>query len=248
MRISPNEVHCNDTQLIPDIYASSGNRVRDKSAHMMASLHGTPLALSTFGTIPHELHRSRRGAVARYFTRTKMLKLEPDIAALIPVFCAKVVRQTAPFDMQQAFGCLTADIMGQYAFGEAPGFVEQEGWTPNWSDQAGAFLSSLLVLKFVTPLRWMITLVPQLSRWMAPLLRELLVVSPERVRAAMRDVAAGNEKSRSSVLSSILESDLPQSEKAHGRLGGEAFSLITGGTDTTAVSSEYLLTISIHAG
>ncbi|KXJ88374.1 cytochrome P450 [Microdochium bolleyi] len=236
VRINPQELHVSDGQLLDDIY-SHGNRIRDKSVHMSNNAGGA-LRFSGFGTVHHELHRVRRAAVSRYFSRSNMLRLEPSIAAYIEPLCAKMLRIREPYDVQQAYACITGDIITQYAFGESPGFVEQEGWLPNYMEQTKAMISTVHLFRFFPPLRWLMTLAPYMRNLLVKgklklLMTEMLVNAPQRVRNAKADIAAGNDKS-DTVLCSILKSDLPESDKAPERLSGESFALLLGGIETTA--------------
>lgn len=221
-----------------EIYAI-GNRIRDKHQHALNTATG-PLTQSAFGSVKHEAHKVRRAALSRYFSRQQMLKLEPSITALIKKFCAKMLRQTEPFDAAEAYGCLTGDIISEYAFGDLLGFIDQPHWTPNFKGPSEAFVKSVYLFRFLPPLRWISELTPYLSTYLVIegeiglLLREMFVNIPARVQKAIDDVATGNEKSHS-VFREILKSNLPDSEKTIYRLSGDGFSLMIGGTETTAV-------------
>ncbi|CAJ2509760.1 Uu.00g056600.m01.CDS01 [Anthostomella pinea] len=58
VRISPDELHCNDAAFVDEIYAAAG-RKRNKQAHNPHVLAG-PTTNSAFGTIVHDQHRVRR--------------------------------------------------------------------------------------------------------------------------------------------------------------------------------------------
>lgn len=108
MRISPEELHCNDPQFIDEIYASAG-RIRDKSQHFLSANSG-PIAQTTFGTKEHEVHRMRRAAVNKSFSRGQMKKLEPEIHTLAQQLCDKLLAwiKEEPLDLAMAFSCYTS--------------------------------------------------------------------------------------------------------------------------------------------
>lgn len=244
VRINPHEVHCSDAQLFDDIYCN-GNRIRDKSAHLGQGAAGV-LGLSGFGTVRHEEHKARRAAISKYFSRSNMLKLEPSVAAYISPLCAKMLRMTEPYDVQQAYACITGDVITQYSFGEDTGFVAQDGWFPNYMEQTKAMVNTLHLFKFFPPMHWLMALVPYMSSVLvkselALLMTEMFINAPRRVEQARADVAAGNEKANT-VLCNILKSNLAEREKATERLSGECFALILGGIETNAVGRGYNLT------
>lgn len=59
---------------------------------------------------------------------------------------------------------------------------------------------------------------------------------PARIRKAKHDYKASVIEDRPSIFTAILDSSLPESEKTDYRLAGEGFSMISAGTETTAVS------------
>lgn len=78
-------------------------------------------------------------------------------------------------------------------------------------------------------------LLPYISGSLGLLMREMLIEIPERVRQAERAHKDGVSRKRPTVFSDILTSSLPEHEKSHERLSGEAFSLMGAGTETTSV-------------
>lgn len=75
----------------------------------------------------------------RFFSRGQMLKLESEVHDFTQRTCDKLLRTKGPFDIKEAFNCYTADIISQYSFGEPMGFIDQEGWMPNFGSWAKSF-------------------------------------------------------------------------------------------------------------
>ena len=94
VRISPDEIHCNDAAFVDEIYAS-GARKRDKQAHYLGVLAG-PSTNSAFGTADHDLHRVRRNAMNKFFSHAQITRLEPEISALVQLLCEKLLSMTSP--------------------------------------------------------------------------------------------------------------------------------------------------------
>lgn len=132
MRINPDELHCADPDMLDEIYAG-GNRAREKWEHYTGFMLG-PLSKAGFATISYDIHRVRKGAMARYFSRAQMLKLEDEICGFTVRTVDKMLLRAggADFDVKEVFNCHTADIISQYCFGQSMGFTDQKGFEPNF--------------------------------------------------------------------------------------------------------------------
>jgi hypothetical protein len=101
-------------------------------------------------------------------------------------------------------------------------------------------LATTYAFRFFPPLKILTDLAPLFAKWVREDMKIMLVESsesmPARVRKAKQDYHEGTKDGRPSVFSSILDSPLPEQEKTDYRLGGEGFSMISAGTETTAVS------------
>lgn len=234
VRINPEELHCSDPEFLDEIYAG-GNRVRDKQQHHLNSVAG-PVSKSAFATVEHETHRIRRAAASRFFSRGQMLKFENEIYSIANELCNKLLtwKNKAPFDIQDAYACFTADAISQYAYGEPTGYLAQPDWTPNFRDSIRALGGSCFVLRFMPVLRHLVDFAPYLARYMtdeiAMFMKETAEVLPRRIQEVKENRSSGR------MFSELLNSNLPETEKTVYRLSGEAFSLIGAGTETTAVS------------
>jgi cytochrome P450 len=90
VRINPEELHFNDMSFVDEIYAGKG-RKRDKQVHFVESMAG-PVRSSMFATLEHDLHRIRRSAVNKFFSRAQIAKLESNIKGLANELCDKIIR------------------------------------------------------------------------------------------------------------------------------------------------------------
>lgn len=124
VRISPNEVHCSDPDMVDEIYAGGGRR-REKSAHWCSSLAG-PVADSILTTRDHDVHRRRRQALSNSFSKAAIVNLEPMIHEKVQTLCDKLLRYPPrPFDITAAYSCFTTDVITDYCFGEPFGLLKQ---------------------------------------------------------------------------------------------------------------------------
>ena len=235
VRINAEELHCNDPRFVDEIYAS-GNRKRDKWQHFLNSGAAGPILLGGFSTLEHELHRTRRLPMNRFFSRGQMLKLEGEVHGFTQRTCDKLLRTKGVFDIKEAFNCYTADIISQYAFGEPMGFIDQEGWTPNFGGWVKNFFNSAYMMRHVALARAAVAFAPYFANYMGDdmknLMHQLQVVIPGHIQKAI------NNKENGRIFADLMANDqMPDSEKTIYRLSGEGFNVLTAGTETTAVRS-----------
>jgi len=87
------------------------------------------------GTMDHDLHRIRRSALNPFFSKQAVTRLEPVIQANVNRLhdrLADLSGTGTPVNMSDAFTCLSADVIGAYAFGEEYGFLGYEDFCPRW--------------------------------------------------------------------------------------------------------------------
>lgn len=234
VRINPEELHCDDPRFVDEIYAS-GNRKRDKWQHFLNTGATGPILVGGFSTTAHELHRTRRLPMNRFFSRGQMLKLEGEVHDFTQRTCDKLLRTRGVFDIKEAFNCYTADIISQYAFGEPMGFTDQEGWTPNFGGWAKSFFNSAYMMRHVAPARAAVAVAPYFANYMGDdmknLMHHLQVVIPGHIQKAI------DNKENGRIFADLMANDqMPDEEKTIYRLSGEGFNILVAGTETTAVS------------
>lgn len=90
---------------------------------------------SMFGTVSHDLHRLRRGALNPFFSKQAITRMEPLIRELLEKLCARFekFRETGePVDTLHAFAALTTDIITMYSFNTSYGCLEDPQWNWTW--------------------------------------------------------------------------------------------------------------------
>lgn len=75
IRISPYELHIEDPKYYDELYVRASRRRKEKYEW---SVRGFGPTLYTFATVGHEFHRTRRGAVAPFFSKALVQNLEPE--------------------------------------------------------------------------------------------------------------------------------------------------------------------------
>lgn len=96
-------------------------------------MFGTPRA--AVGTTSHELHRLRRGALNPFFSKRSVTQLEPAIRANVELLLSRLqdfAGSQQPINLMDAFTCLSADIIGSYAFGQSYEFLHSPDFCPGW--------------------------------------------------------------------------------------------------------------------
>jgi len=242
VRINPDELHCSDPYFTDEIYAGPG-RIRDKWQHQLNTGGAGPVSVTGFSTVPHELHRIRKGALSRFFSRNQMLKLEAEVLDMAQMVADKMLASASkgPFDVKEAFNCFTADVISQYAFGEPMGFVAQEGWEPNFATWVKSFFRSAYMMRHNVLGRKLAQVMPLMADYLGEdvkrVMRQMNVVIPGYIRAAI------NNPDKGRVFAELVQSDLlPEEEKTMYRLSGEGFNFLLAGTETTAVCNTLLIT------
>lgn len=236
VRINPDELHCSDPYFTDEIYAGPG-RIRDKWQHQLNTGGAGPVSVTGFSTVPHELHRIRKGALGKFFSRQQMLRLEGEVQEFAQLVVDKMLRSAGkdPFDVKEAFNCFTADVISQYAFGEPMGFIAQGGWEPNFATWVKSFFRSAYMMRHNALGRKMAQVLPLLADYLGEDIKKVMeqmnVTIPKYVKAAI------NNPSNGRVFADLVQSKaLPESEKSIYRLSGEGFNFLLAGTETTAVS------------
>ena len=113
VRISPHEVHIRDANFF--LQLNSNTSSLDKYEWYYDFI-AAPLATAV--TTSHELHRTRRLALARHFSTANVAKLEPLIQNCIAKLVSRLDEhrlQGKVVDLSNAYRCLTTDVVTEYA-------------------------------------------------------------------------------------------------------------------------------------
>lgn len=246
VRISPNELHVNDPGFIDELYAGGGKK-RDKYDYFSAQF-GIPD--SVFGTPGHDLHRLRRGALNRFFSKASVSKLEPIIHNAIEKLVTQLeidAGSGSPVAMNNAFSCMTTDIVTEYAFAKSSDFLSSPTFEPNFHR---AIIAGSDMGPWVKQFPWVVTLMNKLPESIVVRINPeaaIYVKFQENIRRQIREVQA-EIASRSNkgmieekmsgpsrtIFHELLTGDLPSEEKRLERLWQEGQIVVGAGTETTA--------------
>ena len=127
VRISPDELHVNQISFLPELMPASGHR-REKLPRHMRKFGDTG---ATAATIDHDLHRVRRAAMSKIFSKESVRRLEPLVAERMKKLFDRFKGFQAsgePINLLPMFGAFTNDLVSEFTFGlssdwlEAPSF------------------------------------------------------------------------------------------------------------------------------
>lgn len=246
VRISPNELHVNEPSFIDELYAGGGKR-RDKYPYFSAQF-GIPA--SVFGTPGHDLHRLRRGALNRFFSKSSISRLEPVIHNAIEKLVSQLQTHSGtgkPVAINMAFSCVTTDVVTEYAFAKSYNFLGSPTFEPNFHR---AIIAGTDMGPWFKQFPWLITLMNRLPQNL------IMRINPEaaiyvrfqedirnQIRLTQNDIASGNIGSGSerTIFHELLMGDLPEREKRLERLWQEGQIVIGAGTETTAWALSVML-------
>ncbi|KAK3171849.1 hypothetical protein OEA41_003933 [Lepraria neglecta] len=99
------------------------------------AMKGFGPAISSFATEGHELHRTRRGALAPYFSKASVYQLEPTVQSVVNKLVSRleaIQGSGTVINVIDVFTALTADIIGEYAFALPYDFIDNPDFAPHW--------------------------------------------------------------------------------------------------------------------
>ncbi|KAL8774346.1 MAG: hypothetical protein Q9209_001097 [Squamulea sp. 1 TL-2023] len=238
VRISPYEVHISDPEFIDQVYPGSAVRTEKYpwSQKMFGLQHGF------FVTIDHDLHRIRRNAFAHYLSKASLQKLEPGIQSVVDTMVRRLheVKGTGKIiNCKDLFGCLTGDVIGQYAFAQAYNFLEDPDFSPHWHQVLMDVSMNSHVLKQFSI---MLPMMKAMPRWMVKLTTPNMVpllkfqeAFRTQVINAKRDIAEGRKPiGQTNIFYDVLTNpEVHPSIKETDYLQDEAQTIIGAGTVTT---------------
>ena len=113
IRIGPDEVHINDMSFYNEIY-THGTRRRDKSRLWFYHEPVDQVAgRSSWTAINHDVHRMRRGAFSQYFSRAKVLELQPRISKKVELLKERILSWEGSGELLDLYGAFSALTLGQ---------------------------------------------------------------------------------------------------------------------------------------
>ena len=256
VRISPDEVHINHPEYFGQLHSFS---LKLDKCGWYYNFAASPTA--GFSTASHELHRIRRGALAKYFSMSNVARLEPLIQSCVTRLCSRLEehrRGGTVVDLSSAYRCLASDVIMEYALPHSRRLLDSSdfaasyhrvvrnlGRTGLWNRQFPVIMPLFRAIP-----RYIIA---KLDPGPALSLADFQIVSSNNLllptlyshrnwTKSLRDnafsiISSGcrNEQveAKATILQELYQSDLPDSEKTVQRFIEEAQTLLVAGSETT---------------
>ncbi|KAF2024303.1 cytochrome P450 [Setomelanomma holmii] len=139
IRINPIQIHIHDHAYFDTIYASGSNHKRDRCSRMHHSGSRT-MAGSMLEAMDHDLHKSRRAAVANFFSKRSVQALEPLVISTVEDLIQRLKAETGEkvVNLNNAYAAMTMDIISAYCFGTSMFSLTRPSYGKEWLDMLHA--------------------------------------------------------------------------------------------------------------
>ncbi|MCJ1454023.1 hypothetical protein MMC28_004373 [Mycoblastus sanguinarius] len=235
VRISPQEVHINDPEYFAELQSNTSKL--DKYAWFYNFVAAPDAG---FGTASHDLHRPRRGAMAKYFSMSNVIRLEPLIKKCVTKLCSRIEEHrkgATKVDLSNAYRCLATDVITEYALPGSRLMLESPDFAASYNRVLKDFSHIATWHRHIPIILPLLLAVP---RWITARMNQASLAVAEnqdffKASATKVVFSKGLSKATShpTVLHEIYNSDLPPSDKSVSRLTQEAQTLVGAGTETT---------------
>ena len=116
VRITSDELHINDPSFLPELIPAGGRR-RDKYSRMI-QVFG--FSQSAGATADHDLHRTRRAAMSKMFSKESVRRLEPIMRRNLDKMLVRLKEfqeSGREISLLPLYGAFTNDLISEYAYG-----------------------------------------------------------------------------------------------------------------------------------
>ncbi|KAK0117766.1 hypothetical protein ONS95_012092 [Cadophora gregata] len=188
----------------------------------------------------HDLHRKRRAALNPFFSQQSARRLLPLLQERIDVLVAKLeeLKDTGKVvNLLHAFSAFSNDVISQYLFGTSEHRLEADDFDPSYHHKILGSAGALVVIKHFPFIPFIVNNLPEIvtdhvgaladQKKMKKILSGLI----ENVRGYG---SKPDPTTSATIFHTLLESDLPPSEKTTTRLTEEGITLVGAGSHTVA--------------
>jgi cytochrome P450 len=117
---------------------------------------------TAFLTLDHDLHRLRRNALNRYFSKGAVSEFEPYIRETAEKLCRRLksYANLGPVTISTAYSSFTTDIITEYCFEKSFNFLDRDHFLPNLQAANDSLGELLPILKQAPWLHKIMRLIP----------------------------------------------------------------------------------------
>ncbi|KAJ6070453.1 hypothetical protein N7467_011772 [Penicillium canescens] len=237
IRVTPHEVHIKDPNYYDEIYASSKRR-RQKDPLLVAQFD---LEGSAFSSVSPEEHRQKRSHLEKYFSKQSVTNIEylihENIDKLDQHF-KRAYESHKAVSLDAGFAGLTSDVIHQYAYGFNSGNLDHEDFNEKVRDGLNGLFKFAHVSFFFPVIQ---TVMKSLPLWLLakidPFAYALMGQKADLLHRTKEFLGSKSSGSKPHPIMEIITGpSMPEHLREAERLNNEGFSLIIGGTETTARS------------
>ncbi|KAL3473256.1 cytochrome P450 [Aspergillus californicus] len=258
VRKTPDELSIRDPDYLDTFFAGSR---KDRYSRTGKEATG-----SVQSTILGSVHKRRRGALTRFFSKRSLQTLEPSIMAKVEKLSTRIDenfhREGKTIEAGVAFGAFTLDTITDYCFDQSFGCLEKPDLAPEWRKTFWDMLESIPLLRNWTFFAEMFFWVPQIVvRYTNPGMEQFFIMqgaNQEKVAQVTREwendqamkekgedpfvLSQSGGKRKRTIFYDILNSVvlLPE-DKTQKRMAEEAFGMVVAGGYTTGKAMANLI-------
>ncbi|KAK5046635.1 hypothetical protein LTR84_007396 [Exophiala bonariae] len=241
IRRSPDELDIVDLDFFELLFA--GGR-RDKWNRGGKSPGGTQ------STLDRDLHKNRRGALTRFFSKRSVLALEPLLIEKVEQLSSGInthFENGRILQADTAFGALSLDVITEYCFDQCFNCLLDPNFAPEWKQTMTSLFEAVPLLRNFGSIAGKL---PALPHWILKRISpnvdkfsQMQKANQEKITHIVDDYNSSNRdsldkpvalnKQHRTIFYDILNSQvLPPEEKTVERLADEAFGVVIAGGDT----------------
>jgi cytochrome P450 len=204
---------------------------------------------SMLEAMQHDLHKTRRGAVANFFSKRSVNSLESLVVHRVEQLIQRLIAEPSGkvVNLNNAYAAMTMDIISEYCFGDSMKSLENPEYGKQWLD---ILHKGIQMRPIGRQFPWLINtlfdipphIIGKVSSDMAEMNTWSRMMLPK-----INAILAGEEEKggRMTVFHEIRDGKLSPEEKKPERLVGESHVFLGAGTETTArtlaVTTYYLM-------
>lgn len=159
VRITPSEVHINDPDYFDTIYSSTVGY--DKVPEFIDWTNGPG---SVQSTVEHELHKLRRTALDRHFSKRQITLYAPEIQERSAKLCNMLNMEYKgtgkALELGSAFGCYATDVVTEYVFAREYRYMDYPNFAAPYVKMAHNFVQITQLIRLIPILRMFLFSLP----------------------------------------------------------------------------------------
>ncbi|PYH88418.1 putative cytochrome P450 [Aspergillus ellipticus CBS 707.79] len=238
VRITPDELHIADPDFYHEVYSPPCKKQdKEKNYVRLGGQDGSALT-----TVDHHLHRLRVSALAPFFSKQAVEKIEPLIQSKVNRLCAyfdSCIHPGTVVTVSHAALALTVDIISSYAYGESYDCLQRADLGSEFRKILVSANEGYAILRHF---HWLHAVMHRLHRWgcnTSPYIVWQKHIAEQTV--SMCSLHREGKLPAGTMFQAILDSSLPDREKEPRRLSVEAQTLLHAGSETSAKTLEIIL-------